>query len=238
MSEIYGVIDMIKIKICGITNKKEIEYVNILKPDYIGLVFTQSKRKVNNEMAVGLLNELNSDIKSVGVFRDNSIKEILKVISEVRLDIIQLHGKEDLAFIRELRKNLKQEVKIWKALSITNNDEIEKYVNKDKINEDYIESFLIDGANPGSGESYSLEDFKLSINNKSNEMTLNLDSKRNKFFLAGGINEKNVLERIEEVNPMGIDVSSGVEIIDEDGQRIKSFEKMKILIDKVRNIQE
>ncbi|NSA19597.1 phosphoribosylanthranilate isomerase [Clostridium saccharobutylicum] len=132
---------MIKIKICGITNKKEIEYVNILKPDYIGLVFTQSKRKVNNEMAVGLLNELNSDIKSVGVFRDNSIKEILKVISEVRLDIIQLHGKEDLAFIRELRKNLKQEVKIWKALSITNNDEIEKYVNKDKINEDYIESF-------------------------------------------------------------------------------------------------
>ncbi|NSA19596.1 phosphoribosylanthranilate isomerase [Clostridium saccharobutylicum] len=97
---------------------------------------------------------------------------------------------------------------------------------------------MIDGANPGSGESYSLEDFKLSINNKSNEMTLNLDSKRNKFFLAGGINEKNVLERIEEVNPMGIDVSSGVEIIDEDGQRIKSFEKMKILIDKVRNIQE
>lgn len=39
MSEIYGVIDMIKIKICGIINKKEIEYVNILKFDYIGLVF-------------------------------------------------------------------------------------------------------------------------------------------------------------------------------------------------------
>lgn len=222
---------MIKIKICGITNKKEIEYVNILKPEYIGFVFTKSKRQVSGIKAKELTNRLSKEIKTVGVFKDNSLDEILDVMKEIQLDVIQLHGKEDEKFIDLLRKKLTKTVCVWKALSIS---DIKNYISKNYIGaNNLIDNFLIDGDNPGSGETYSLKNineyFKLnylgkSINNK------------NEFFLAGGITPENVVKRISEANPIGVDVSSGVEAIDENGIRTKSYEKMKDLIEKVRTI--
>lgn len=222
---------MIKIKICGITNKKEIEYVNILKPEYIGFVFTKSKRQVSGIKAKELTNELSKEIKTVGVFKDNSLDEILDVMKEIQLDVIQLHGKEDEKFIDLLRKKLTKTVCVWKALSIS---DTKNYISKNYIGaNNLIDNFLIDGDNPGSGETYSLKNineyFKLnylgkSINNK------------NQFFLAGGITPENVVKRISEANPIGVDVSSGVEVIDENGIRTKSYEKMKDLIEKVRTI--
>ena len=71
---------MIQIKICGITNKEEIEYLNILKPEYIGFVFAKSKRQVTGEKANELCLNLDNNIKRVGVFRNNSIDEILDIL--------------------------------------------------------------------------------------------------------------------------------------------------------------
>ena len=82
--------DFIKIKICGITNEKEIEYLNIIKPDYIGFVFTQSKRMISAENAEKLRQKLNPEIKCVGVFKDNSLEEINNVLKTTKLNIIQL----------------------------------------------------------------------------------------------------------------------------------------------------
>ncbi|MGL4665947.1 MAG: phosphoribosylanthranilate isomerase, partial [Clostridium butyricum] len=55
-----------------------------------------------------------------------------------------------------------------------------------------------------------------------------------KFILAGGITPENVLLKIKEANPWGVDVSSGVEDINKDGVTMKSFDKMKDLINKIR----
>ena len=130
---------MIQVKICGITNKKEIEYLNILKPEYIGFVFTKSKRQVTGEKANELCLNLDNNIKKVGVFRDNSIDEILDVLGKVSLDVIQLHGKEDEEFINLLKKNMNKSIKIWKAISIKDIESIKKYIASNKqlaINED------------------------------------------------------------------------------------------------------
>jgi phosphoribosylanthranilate isomerase len=232
---------MIQIKICGITNEKEIEHLNILKPEYVGFVFTKSKRQVTGEKVNELCLNLNNNIKKVGVFRNNSMDEILDVLGKVSLDIIQLHGDEDIEFISLLKKNINKSIRIWKALSIKDMANMGKYITSNKqivINEgdNLIDSYLIDGDNPGSGEAFSLEniseyfgeDYKLG---NTDDCTL----ERYNFFLAGGITDENVIERIAKVNPSGVDVSSGVETIDENGNRIKSFEKMKSLIEIVRN---
>lgn len=223
---------MIKIKICGITNKQEIEYLNTLKPEYIGFVFTKSTRKVTGEKAKGLCESLDKEIKTVGVFKDNSLNEILDVIKEIPLDIIQLHGKEDANFILSLKKNLSEATKIWKALSISNAENIRKY----KQNNNLIDTFLIDGDKPGSGETFSLENIGEYFEGRKLGHEDEFVKKKHNFFLAGGITPENVIERILKANPIGVDVSSGVEVIDENGNKTKSYEKMKSLIDKVRKI--
>lgn len=228
---------MIQVKICGITNKKEIEYINILKPEYIGFVFTKSKRQVTGEEANELCSNLNKDIKKVGVFRDNSIEEILAVLNKVNLDIIQLHGSEQEEFITLLKKNINKSVKIWRAVSIKNIQSIKKYIISNKNNnkgDNLIDNILIDGENPGSGETFSLENISEYFKENCEAGNENSSFEQYDFFLAGGITDENVLLRIAEAKPMGVDVSSGVEIIDENGIRTKSFEKMKSLIEKVR----
>ena len=74
---------MIQIKICGITNKQEIEYLNTLKPEYVGFVFTKSKRQVTGEIANELCLNLDKDLK---------IEEpdtIYAVISELRIQYVE-----------------------------------------------------------------------------------------------------------------------------------------------------
>ncbi|MFT8350986.1 phosphoribosylanthranilate isomerase [Clostridium saccharoperbutylacetonicum] len=224
---------MIKIKICGITNETEIEYLNILKPDYVGFLFTKSKRQIDVNKAKILINLLNKDIKTVGVFKDNSIDEILKVIKDINLDVIQLHGGENETYISSLIGRLNKQIEIWKALSINNIEQIENYNLKNNNREDkLVDNFLIDGSNPGSGEIFSLEKIKDYFGKQS------LKNTNNNFILAGGLSPENIVERIEKANPIGIDVSSGVEIVDDNGKQTKSFDKMKDLIEKVRDLND
>ncbi|WP_455789177.1 phosphoribosylanthranilate isomerase, partial [Clostridium butyricum] len=118
-----------KIKICGITCEKEIEYLNILKPDYIGFVFTKSKRQISAFDAKLLRKKLNPEIKCVGVFKDNSLIEINNVLKKVNLDVVQLHGSENFDFINLLKKNENHKFEIWKALSINNKIFLNEYVS-------------------------------------------------------------------------------------------------------------
>lgn len=204
------------IKICGITTLEEIDYINELKPDYIGFVFAESKRKVNIENGKELLKAIDKDIKSVGVFRNNSKEYIIEVVKNLPLDIIQLHGDEDNDFIDYLKD--KTNCEIWKAVGIKSKDDLIK------ANDFNVETLLLDGSNPGSGELFPWKYLK--------EINVN-----KKFFIAGGINEENVLEAMEKVNPYGIDTSSGVETI-ENGIRKKDKEKIKRLINEVREYNE
>ena len=200
------------IKICGITKLSEIDYLNELKPDYIGFVFAKSKRQISGREACILKEKLSKDIKTVGVFLNNTEEEILKVLDDVELDVIQLHGDEDNKFIDSLRKKIKCD--IWKAVAILSEEDMKKALEYN------VDTLVLDGSNPGSGVVFDWT-------------ALNKLDANKKIFLAGGINEENVLDGIKKVNPDGIDTSSGVEIVDELGRR-KDKEKMRRLIRKVR----
>ena len=217
---------MVKIKICGITDKDEVDFLNKLKPDYAGFVFAESKRKVNKEQAVRLCSILSCSIKTVGVFRNQTISEITDVLNDVNLNVIQLHGNEDVNYIKELRNKANKSIEIWKAVSIDNIEIIQEFYyevyeykgNKNElIKEKLINKYLIDGSDPGSGKEYSLH----KLENMSNKI---------EFFLAGGVTPDNIKEKINIVHPFGVDVSSGVEYINEQGLRKKSYDKIKLLI--------
>ena len=67
---------MVKIKICGLKRLEDIEFANRYKPDYVGFVFAESKRKVDHNLAKQMKAKLCEDIQSVGVFVDARIKDV------------------------------------------------------------------------------------------------------------------------------------------------------------------
>lgn len=205
-----------EIKICGITALEEVQALNPLKPDYIGLVFAESKRKISKEEGKLLYDSIDKKIRVVGVFRNNTKEYISEILDYIPLDVLQLHGDEDNDFIECFRQ--KYECEIWKGVSIKTKEDIERAATFN------VDTLILDGSNPGSGEVFPWK------------LVLNMEGKA-KVFLAGGINEDNVLQGINNFNIQGVDVSSGVEVV-KDGKRAKDKDKMEKIIKKVRESYE
>jgi phosphoribosylanthranilate isomerase len=83
---------MVKVKFCGLSLPEHIEWVNELKPDYIGFVFAKSKRQVSLEQALKLKSMLSPGIKAVGVFTDQSEKQVQEIVESGAIDLVQLHN--------------------------------------------------------------------------------------------------------------------------------------------------
>lgn len=181
---------MVKIKICGIRRQEDIDIINKYKPDYMGFVFADSKRQVSHELASQLKNNLDSDIVSVGVFVNAEPEEIIGIFNDGIIEIAQLHGDENEEYINILKEKTNNELKIIKAVEMSDDKDLSVYDNLD------VEYLLLDSGK-GSGKTF---DWRL----------INEDLKK-EFFLAGGINSSNVMEAIEQFHPFAIDLSSSLE---------------------------
>ena len=179
---------MTKIKLCGLTRPEDIECANSLKPDFIGFVFyKKSSRYVDFEKAAELKKLLSPEIKAVGVFIDEDIRDVAYLLGEGIIDIAQLHGSEDEGYISKLRSLTGKPV--IKAFRIKGSEDA-ALVNASSA--DYV---LLDS---GAGDGKLLD------------RNLIKDIKR-PYFLAGGLDHENVKEAIDEINPFAVDVSSGIE---------------------------
>ena len=210
-----------KIKMCGISKVETIPAIVDAKPDYMGLVFAPSKRQVTVDQAKTLVEELhkqyavryNSEtIKTVGVFVNETVENLLKIAEEVKLDVIQLHGDEDESFIQILKEQ--SNVEIWKAVQVRSAADAEKWIDSS------ADMLLFDAYHKdergGTGEVFDWS---------------SLDEFERPFMLAGGIDSTNVARAIRTVRPYGIDISSGIEI-----EGVKDDEKMKAFTNIVRTV--
>ena len=197
---------MTQIKFCGLSRLQDIEFVNELKPEFIGFVFArQSRRYILPECALKLKAELSQEIKSVGVFVNEKINIIANISSQNIIDLIQLHGSEDDNYVRQL-KNLTSKA-IIKAFVIKSSRDI---IQASQSSADYI--LLDSGA--GTGQAFNWDLIK---------------SFRRDYFLAGGLNPENVRRAIKILNPFAVDTSSGIET-----NGFKDKIKMSAFVDAVR----
>ena len=203
---------MVKIKICGLKRLEDIEIVNKYKPDYIGFVFADSKRKVSHDLAYELKMNLDSDIISVGVFVDAPQDEILKLFDKGVIEMAQLHGMESEEYILNLKEKTDNELKIIKAIEMSEDVDLLKY-------NDSSSDYLLLDSGKGSGKTF---DWRL----------IRSDLKK-EFFLAGGLNSSNICEAINEFNPYAIDLSSSLEI---DG--FKDENKIKEIMEAINWVTE
>ncbi len=183
---------MKKIKICGLTRPEDILYVNEAKPDYIGFVFAENRRRtLTRDKAHELKEMLSSDIKAVGVFLNNDMNYVISLVQDGIIDIVQLHGDEDEEYIKYLRAHIK--APIIKAVRAVSADKI---LEAEHLDADYL---LIDtyekGAAGGTGRVF---DWGI------------IPKLHKPFFLAGGLDPENIREAMK-TDAFALDMSSGVE---------------------------
>lgn len=181
-----------KIKICGLTNEKDI--INAINngADYIGFIFyPKSERYVEPNQILKILEKIdNKTIKKVGVFVNENPIKINEIANLLNLDFVQLHGTETIEDCKEIKTPIIKNIRSLK--------DIDKYEIAEIFMTDYIDTDNWGGI--GKTCDWQLaKEIKAKLKNK-------------KFMLSGGINSNNILEAKEKVNPDIIDICSGVEI--------------------------
>lgn len=162
-----------KLKICGMKYPDNILEVSNIKPDYMGFIFwDKSQRYCNN-----VIPDIASSIQKVGVFVDASLEEIISKIKEYDLNLIQLHGKESVAFCNELRTH---DVLIIKAFSI----DVDFDFNILEEYESACDYYLFDTKGKLPGGNGIAFDWSILDNYNSNKP----------FFLSGGIGLDDVIK--------------------------------------------
>ena len=198
-----------KIKFCGLRREEDVKFAASLGAGFMGFILTDRFRRFIEPEEAGRLKQfVPASCKTVGVFVDEPLDYVIESAELADLDMIQLHGSEDDAYIAE--------VKAKTGLSVI---KMVKPVTIDDIitaRQSLADLILLDSGAGGTGKVF---DWSLAER-------LGRD-----YILAGGLTPDNVGEAVERLKPFAVDVSSGVET-----EGIKDFSKMKAFAAEVRKI--
>ena len=199
------------IKLCGFKHLDDILFASSLDINYLGMIFVQNlPRTIELQTAMKAIKICrNNDIKSVGVFVDQDASEIEKTLEKVDLDIIQLHGRENIEEYTYLNKDIIKTIHVSEDLL----NQVSK-LDFDNIN------YLLDATDidcrGGTGNTFDWRILK--------------DIPVEKLFIAGGLKPDNIRDLLDKYTPKCVDVSSGIE------KKI-SFKDHKLMIDFVDRIR-
>lgn len=207
-----------RVKICGLTQEKDVRATVIAGADAIGLVFyPPSPRAVSLEQAVTLVKHIPAYVQVVGLFVNASFDEIANICRQVPIDILQFHGDESPEQCQNIAQKLSR--RWYKAIQVKEGLDIIHEINQYK--NAGASAVLLDAYHPdlkgGTGHSFDWTTFpKADI----------------PLILAGGLNPENIADAIALTQPYAVDVSGGVE----QAKGIKDSEKIQKFMDNVMNM--
>ena len=197
---------MTKIKICGIKTVTDAIAAMDAGADLIGFNFyPKSPRFVEVGMCRNIMSVVRQDgrAKSVGVFVNASVGEILATMETLGLNLAQLHGDETVEMLNQLDG---KGFKAFRGIP----ERVAGYVRSE------APAFLVDasvkGVYGGSGVTADWDGAA--------EL-----ARKYPLLLAGGLTPENVAEAVRRVQPWGVDVASGVESApgEKDARKMKAF---------------
>jgi len=187
------------IKVCGITEMKQLQQLDGLDIDFAGLIFYKdSPRYIGDRISKSELKKADLDTKKVGVFVNPEIIDVLDAIDDYGLDAVQLHGDES----PEMCEDLSSEVEVIKAFRVADGADIDKLVGPYDAVCDY---YLFDTG--GLKESFggTGQQFDWSILTKAKI--------EKPFFLSGGIGVEDAakIKAFNHPDFFGVDINSRFE---------------------------
>lgn len=201
----------VRIKICGITRYEDARIAVNLGVDALGFIFyKKSPRYVTPDQAGAIIRRLPPFVSRVGVFVNEEIETIKEIAAVTGIDTLQLHGSESEDFCS------KMSLPVIKSFSVKSDSDISVLASYKTAG--YLLDTWHQELHGGTGIAFDWTIAKRACSVYDN------------VVLAGGLGPTNVLEALQAVNPYGIDVSSGVEIM----PGIKNPHKMRDLVNLVR----
>ncbi len=182
---------MVRVKICGITNRDDALHAVQAGADALGFVFhAPSPRNVSPEQAAAIIEALPPLVQAVGLFVNADIEFVNATCDLCRLDVVQLHGDEPPEFCDLVSRRV---MKAFRIKDITSLDPMKDY---------RVAGYLLDAWSPGvyggTGLAFNWE-------------VAEIAKQYGPIILAGGLTPDNVRQAVERVDPYGVDVSSSVE---------------------------
>ncbi len=187
-----------KVKVCGMRNRENIREITACKPDLLGFIFyPASKRYVGEKFDPRLMRRIPPYIYKVGVFVNESPEKIVQLIERYNLDMVQLHGGEDVNMLSALKA---RRITIIKSFNV--NEQFDFNATEPFL--PYCDFFLFDSKSDlhgGSGVKFpweSLDKYKF----------------QRPFFLSGGIGIEDIdtIASIKHPALYGVDINSRFEI--------------------------
>ena len=204
-----GVPARMAVKICGITSVEDARVAVEAGADAVGFVlWPKSPRYLSLETAREIAATLPPFVHRVGVFVDATVEEMRTACDAIGLDVLQLHGNEDLESLGPLPR------RAIKAVRVGPEFQAEEALRYEGRTAGVLLDTRLDGAPPGgTGRSF---DWSLAKDVRQGASYL---------VLAGGLTPDNVAEAVTAVRPDAVDVSSGVESSPgrKDPQKVRAF---------------
>ena len=209
--------DHFRIKVCGLTNIKQVSQLNEIGVEFAGFNFYRpSPRYVYKSMPSAAIKKIRGKINKVGIFVDEDVDEVLRTVDDCGLYLVQLHGNESPRYCEKISNY----ITVIKAFRLSNDDNVEWKI-KDYY--DAADMFLFDTETPsfgGSGKKFNWQLLK------------GLDIQK-PFFLAGGISPddadeiKKFATYATAKDLFAIDINSKFELMPgvKDIELIKAFKK-------------
>lgn len=191
---------MTSTKICGLSSPETLEATLVAGADYVGFVMLEaSPRYVPLELTRRLVDQARGRAKTVLLFANTPRLTLDRLVREVEPDLIQLHGRETLADIRAIRRDLG--LPVIRALGIAEASDLEGI----EAIEEASDHLLLDARPPrnvartgGHGQAFDWSLLAGQVFAKP-------------WFLAGGLTPDNVAQAVAMTGASAVDVSSGVE---------------------------
>ncbi len=182
---------MVKVKICGNTTLDDTMAAVEAGADAVGFVFyAKSPRAVDPEAAAAIIARLPPFVTPVGVFVNEDLSVVRRVMRECGIPLAQLHGDESPQYCAELGRAA------LKAIRVRDRRDLQRLAQY-QVGGFVLDAF-VEGTPGGTGVTI---DWDLACEAKASVP----------IILAGGLTPGNVAEAIGRVRPYGVDVSSGVE---------------------------
>lgn len=207
------------VKICGLRRPEDAVVAAMVGADLIGFIFAHARRRIEPEAAREAIAAARAAVTggvplAVGVFVDATTEEMNRIAGAAHLDLLQLHGSESPASLVGLERPV---IKAFRPHGDVSVSQLEREIAPFAALSTPPLAYLIDGfSERAAGGEGVRADWPLAA-----ELSRCLP-----VMLAGGLDAANVADAIDVVSPVGVDVSSGVEVDGvKDSRLIEAFVK-------------